>query len=85
MKGEHNNNKMERITERFETERRSCGVSTVDTPILKSYQIFHNYLRPHEGLNDRTPAEACGIQIQGENKWVTLIQNASRMKSQSDL
>lgn len=24
-----------------------------------------------------TDAEACGIKVQGENKWITLIQNAS--------
>ncbi len=24
-----------------------------------------------------TPAEACGIKVEGENKWITLIQNAS--------
>lgn len=46
------------------------------TPILRGFQIFRNYIRPHEGLSGRTPAEACGIQIQGENKWLTLIQNA---------
>jgi hypothetical protein len=26
----------------------------------------------------KTPAEACGIKIEGENKWLTLIQNASK-------
>jgi hypothetical protein len=25
-------------------------------------------------------AEACGIEIKGENKWITLIQNAAREK-----
>ncbi len=30
------------------------------------------------GLDGKTPAEACGITIQGEDKWKTLIQNASR-------
>jgi len=29
-------------------------------------------------LDNRTPAEACGIIVQGENKWKTLIQNASK-------
>jgi len=48
-----------------------------DTPILKGYQIYHNYMRPHEALGGKTPAEACGIQVEGDNKWVTLIQNAS--------
>jgi hypothetical protein len=28
-----------------------------DTPILSGYQIFHNYVRPHMGLNGITPAE----------------------------
>jgi len=32
------------------------------------------------GLDGKTPAEACGIEIQGENKWKTLIQNA-KMKN----
>jgi len=29
-------------------------------------------------LDGKTPAEACGIKIEGENKWITLIQNASK-------
>jgi hypothetical protein len=37
------------------------------------------YLRPHEGLNGSTPAEASGVKIEGENKWVTLIQNAKNL------
>lgn len=30
------------------------------------------------GLEGKTPAQACGIEIEGDNKWKTLIQNASR-------
>ena len=50
------------------------GLKKDDTPILKGYQIFHNYIRPHEGLDGKTPAEACGIEVKGNNKWMTLIQ-----------
>lgn len=50
----------------------------MDTPILKGYEIFHNYIRTHEGLDGKTPSEACGIEVNGENKWITLIQNASK-------
>jgi len=46
------------------------------TPILSGYHIYHNYVRPHEALNGKTPSEACGIHIEGKNKWKTLIQNA---------
>ncbi len=27
-------------------------------------------------LNGKTPAEACGMKIEGENKWLIIIQNA---------
>jgi len=30
------------------------------------------------GLEGKTPSEACGIEINGDNKWMTLIQNAGR-------
>jgi hypothetical protein len=49
-----------------------------ETPILTGYQIFHNYIRGHEVLDSKTPSEACGITVQGKNKWLTLIQNASQ-------
>jgi len=29
-------------------------------------------------LDGKTPSEACGITIQGDNKWKTLIQRASQ-------
>jgi hypothetical protein len=52
------------------------GLKRNDAPILTGYQLFHNYIRGHEGLEGKTPAEACGIEIKGENKWLILIQNA---------
>ena len=36
-----------------------------------------NFIKPHEGMGDRTPAEAAGIDVQGAGKWRTLIQNAA--------
>jgi len=78
IKGEVHNNKMERFNgEVRDREKVMRGLKKENTPILKGYQIFHNYIRPHEGLNGKTPSEACGIEVKGENKWITLIQNAS--------
>ena len=28
------------------------------------------------GLNGKTPADKAGIKINGDNKWITLIQNS---------
>jgi putative transposase len=48
-----------------------------DTPILTGYQIYHNYIREHhQGLENKTPVEMSGIKIEGDNKWLTLIQNS---------
>ena len=80
LQGDMNNNKMERINgEVRDREKTMIGLKINDTPILQGYQIFHNYIRPHEDLDGKTPSEACGITIEGKNKWKTLIlQNASK-------
>jgi putative transposase len=79
LRGNMNNNKMERFNgEIRDREKTMRGLKTKDTPILSGYQIFHNYIRGHEALDGKTPAEACGIRIEGKNKWLTLIQNASK-------
>ena len=80
IRGDHDNNKMERLNgEIRDREKVMRGLKKEDTPILTGYQIFHNYIRPHEGLKGKTPAEACGITVEGKNKRITLIQNASRL------
>ena len=79
LSGRHNNNKMERLNgEIRDREKVMRSLKKTDTPILTGMQIFHNYVRPHTGLAGRTPSELAGITVEGENKWITLIQNASR-------
>jgi transposase-like protein len=85
LRGDKNNNKMERLNgEIRDREKTMRGLKIKDTPILTGYQIFHNYIRPHESLEGKTPSEACGIVIKGKNKWLTLIQNASKKALSSD-
>jgi transposase-like protein len=79
LRGDMNNNKMERMNgEIRDREKTMRGLKTKDTSILVGAQIFHNWIRGHEGLAGKTPAEACGIKVEGKNKWLTLIQNASK-------
>jgi hypothetical protein len=48
--GDHNNNKMERFNgEVRDREKVIRGLKRTDTPLLKGYQVYHNYIRPHEG------------------------------------
>jgi len=70
---------MERLNgEIRDREKVMRGLKNMDTPILEGYQIFHNYIRPHMSLEGKTPSEIAGIRIEGKNKWITLIQNASK-------
>jgi putative transposase len=79
LQGDHNNNKMERMNgEIRDREKTMRGIKTKDTVILEGYQLYHNFIREHQALNGKTPAEACGIKVEGKNRWLTLIQNASK-------
>lgn len=76
------NNKMERMNgEIRDREKTMRGVKRADSPVLSGMRIYHNFVRPHEALDGRTPAEAAGIQVSGSNKWLTLIQNAAHVQS----
>ncbi|MGA8857021.1 MAG: DDE-type integrase/transposase/recombinase [Candidatus Bathyarchaeia archaeon] len=77
--GNIHNNKMERMNgEIRDREKVMRSIKRTDTPILTGYQLFHNYIRPHEALDGKTPSEACGISVKGKDKWLTIIQNASQ-------
>ena len=80
--GAVHNNKMERMNgEVRDRERVMRGLKNMDTPILKGLQIYHNFIRPHESLDGQTPSERAGIKVEGENKWLTLIQNAGHLQA----
>ena len=82
--GERHNNKQERFNGEFrDREKVVRGVKKADSPIFQGAQIYHNYIRPHMALEGKTPADLAGIKVQGENKWLTLIQNASQLQSVS--
>ena len=73
---------MERLNgEIRDRERVTRNLKKDDTLILTGMQIFHNFVRPHMGLSGKTPADLTGIQVESENRWLTLIQNASRQKA----
>jgi hypothetical protein len=63
-------------------EKTLRSLKKVDAPILNGMQIYQNYIREHQGLQEKkTPSEKAGIQIEGENKWLTIIQKASNEKA----
>lgn len=49
-----------------------------DTPIIPMNQIYYNFIRPHQALKGKTPAEAAGVGVNGENKWMELLKRSMR-------
>ena len=71
-----NNNTMERFNgEVRDREKVMRGIKKDDSVIFDGYQIYHNYIREQMGLDGKTPADKVGIDINGINKWITIIQN----------
>ena len=82
MAGDMNNNQMESFngnTVRLREEA-TRGLKREDSAILTGLRLYHNHIRPHLGLNGKTPGEMAGIHIEGRNRWMTIIQNASLCK-----
>ena len=79
MKNDRNNNKMERLNgELRDREKVMRSLKRDDSPIISGMQIHHNFIRNHMGIDNMTPSEKAGIIIKGNNKWITIIQNATR-------
>ena len=73
-----NTNTQERLNGEFADRFRSArGINREDSPIFRITIIHHNFIKPHGGMGGRTSAEAAGIEIRGQDKWLTLIRNAA--------
>jgi hypothetical protein len=81
--GKVHNNKMERLNgEIRDREKVMRTLEKSDSPLIAGMQIYHNFVKPHMGLKGKTPAEAAGIRVNGKDKWLTIIQNASRKNTE---
>jgi transposase-like protein len=76
-----NNNHVESLHGTIrQREKVMRGLKTNDTPIVEGHRLFYNFIKPHEGLNGKTPSEQAGITIEGDNKWLTLMRNSVKYK-----
>ena len=79
MSKDENNNVIERyhgtyrerdkVMRALENKRTSVDMS-------KYWKLYYNFLRPHQGLNGKTPSEMAGIEIEGKDKWLSLIKTS---------
>ena len=77
LKGDMNNNKMERLNgEIRDREKVFRGLKRMDTFIVDGMRVYYSFTKKHGALKGKTPAQASMIEVDGKNKWKTIIQNA---------
>jgi transposase-like protein len=75
----HNQNAVERLhgtlKDRLKPTRGLKGEETVRA-LLEGWVVHYNYVRKHQTLKGRTPAQASGINM--KNDWHVLVQEATK-------
>lgn len=76
-KHDSTDNRIERLNgtvrERVKVQR---GWKAFKTPIAEGARIHYNFVKPHEALQGQTPAQAAGVGVDGENKWMELLKKS---------
>ena len=62
------------VRNRIKTVR---GFNSENPALLSLFITHYNFVRPHTGISGKTPAEAMGIRVDGDDKWATLLAFAS--------
>ena len=55
-----------------DSEKVMRGLKIEGSPFIEGLPIFHNFVREHEGLKGKTPAEAAGIRVEGPEQVVNV-------------
>jgi len=86
LKAVNSNNSVERLhgTLKDRTKPMS-GLKRMETvrTLLEGWVVHYNYVRKHQTLKGKTPAEASGIEM--KNDWYTLIKKSIRYKTKEEI
>ena len=74
-----NNNIVERLQGTIrEREKVTRGTKEEIQTLADGLRNYYNFIRPHQSLDGKTPAEVAGIELElGKNKWLSLIKKAT--------
>ncbi len=75
-----NNNIQERLNGEFrDREKIPRGLKKDDSPAITGIKLHHNFIKPHMGLDGKTPDQAANIDLNlGDDKYMDLIKQAGR-------
>jgi len=81
------NNLVERlqgtIRERNKIQR---GLKDQYSPFVRGHKLYYNYIKPHESLYGKTPAEVANINLNlGNKKWEDLLLNSIKFQNDREI
>ena len=86
LRSRESNNMVERLhgtlKDRTRVTRGLKDAKTVET-LLDGWVVHYNYIRSHQSLKGKTPAQASGMEI--EDNWHTLIREAIKNQTKEEL
>ena len=76
-----NNNLVERLNGTVrERDKVMRGMKKKETAtvLMEGLKNYHNFLRPHMGIENETPAERANINLElGRNRWQSIIRKGA--------
>lgn len=80
IKAKIQNNKIERFHNTFrERDKVLRGFKKENNPITNGFRTYYNFIREHQGLNNKTPSEVAGIDLginDNGNRWLELLKKS---------
>lgn len=73
-----NNNVVERYHGTFrEFDKIRRGFKGREKEMIEAFRLWYNFIRKHESLDGKTPAEAVGIELDlSNNRWLSLLRKS---------
>jgi hypothetical protein len=73
IKEPRDNNRIERLNGTLREREVQRGWKTYKTKIAEGQRIHYDFVKPHQALEGKTPANAVGLDIKG---WKKLLEKA---------
>jgi len=71
-----NNNRVERLNGTLrECVKVQRGWKTHKSAIADGQRIYYDFIKPHQALDGKTPAEKVGININEKNKFIGILKS----------
>jgi len=85
MKSRVTNNVVERLHGTLKDRLKVTRGLENGVEMLKGWFVHYNFVRPHQSLGGKTPAEAAGVNLNLNDGWGDLIELATKHETMKEI